>query len=449
MRLFKEDMRLFKEDMWLFKENTTKNIDSLSHIFYHVFNVKKMRIDMNNELQLYKPNELISVISSMELNRTARHLFNYFLQYAQRKIKFENYQDDTFRVNISELNELADITQKNYKLIDKALDNLMKAVTLTNDNKHIIKLVPVTFVNVDILKGEYVFRLERLVIALLKQTDYFTKLNLLEFNPLKSKHSIILFEHLKRYEKLQNIPEMSVDLLREITDTTKKYKNFNDLQQKVLDVAVNEINAYTNYNVSYELIKARAKTRPKVSAVQFYFSKKVLEASKVQEAAGLEPEEPLWVQDAQNAQEEITVDEAFGLFAELKRVFSDLTKEQYNRATYRYTYKTLDKFAENIAKYTKTYTAKEFWQWLADRTERLDFYNERAMPFEMIDVLQSFIANPQYKLQDQDGVQVRALVGAYGSLEYKDYVPKLAELYNMCFPKNTYNPFEKMLERMQ
>lgn len=407
---------------------------------------------MNNELQLYKPNELISVISSMELNRTARHLFNYFLQHAQKKIKFENYQDDTFHINIKELNELAEIDQKNYKLIDKALDHLMKAVTLTNDNKRIEKLVPVTYVKVDISTGEYVFTLQRLVINLLKQTDYFTKLNLLEFNPLKSKHSIILFEHLKRYEKLKQIPVLAVEELREITDTTKKYPNFKHLQQKVLDVAVSEINEFTNYNVSYELIKTKSKTRPKVSAIQFKFEKKVLEAptpkQEVQQAACLEPEEPLWVQDAQYEQE-MTVDEAFGLFADFKRVFTDLTKEQYNLATYKYTYKTLNKFADSIAKYTKTYTSKEFEQWLADRTANFDFYNERAMPFEMIDVLNSFIANPQYKLQDQDGVQVRALVGAYGSLEYKDYVPQLAELYNMCFPQNTYNPFQKMLERMQ
>ena len=419
----------------------------LKSIFWH-----EKRTDlMSNEVQLYKPNELVSVISSMELNRTARHLFNYFLQYAQRKIKFENYQSNTFRVNINELNELAEIDQKNYKLIGRALDNLMKVVTLTNDNKHIEKLVPVTYVKVDILSGEYVFRLEELVIDLLRQTDYFTKLNLLEFNPLKSKHSIILFEHLKRYEKLKNIPEVSIGLLRQITDTQKKYPNFKHLQQYVLDVAVREINESTNYSVSYELIKTKAKTRPKVSAIQFYFSKKVLEAptptvEKVQ-AAGLESEEPLWVQEPQ--QEELTVDEAFGLFADFKRVFTDLTKEQYNLATYKYTYKTLNKFAENIAKYSKTYTSNEFEQWLADRTERLDFYQERAMPFEMIDVLNSFIANNQFKLQDQDGVQVRALVGAYGTMEYKDYVPKLADLYNMCFPKNTYNPFEKMLERMQ
>lgn len=406
---------------------------------------------MSNEVQLYKPNELVSVISSMELNRTARHLFNYFLQYAQRKIKFENYQSNTFRVNINELNELAEIDQKNYKLIGRALDNLMKVVTLTNDNKHIEKLVPVTYVKVDILSGEYVFRLEELVIDLLRQTDYFTKLNLLEFNPLKSKHSIILFEHLKRYEKLKNIPEVSIGLLRQITDTQKKYPNFKHLQQYVLDVAVREINESTNYSVSYELIKTKAKTRPKVSAIQFYLAKKVLEATNSPtvevQAAGLESEEPLWVQEPQ--QEELTVDEAFGLFAEFKRVFSDLTKEQYNLATYKYTYKTLNKFAENVAKYTKTYTSKEFDQWLADRTANFDFYNERAMQFEMLDVLNSFIANNQFKLQDQDVAQVRALVGAYGTIEYKDYVPQLAELYNMCFPKNTYNPFEKMLERMQ
>lgn len=225
-------------------------------------------------------------------------------------------------------------------------------------------------------------------------------------------------------------------------------------KNKVIDVAVKEINESTNYNVSYELVTKYTSRRPKVSAVQFYFSKKVLEAptpkqEQVQAAAVMEPEEPLWVQEPVQEVQELTVDEAFGLFADFKRVFTDLTKEQYNLATYKYTYRTLEKFAENIAKYAKTYTTKEFWQWLADRTQKLDFYQERAMPFEMIDVLNSFIANPQYKLQDQDGVQVRALVGAYGTLEYKDYVPQLAELYNMCFPKNTYNPFQKMLDRMQ
>lgn len=403
-----------------------------------------------DDIQLFKPNEMVSIFAELELNRTARHLFNYFLQHAQRKIKFENFQGDTFHINIKELNELANINPKTYDIVEKSLRHLMRPVEIRNDPHCYRAFVPVTYVAVNKKTGEYDFTLQRLVIDLLRQTDYFTKLNLKEFNPFNSKFSLIILEFLKQYEKLKNIPEVSVDELRKITDTTKKYPNFKHLQQYVLDVAVKEINESTNYSVSYELIKVRTQRRPKVGAIQFFFEKKVLENSptlpKVQ-AAGLESE-PLVVQDAQYEQE-LTVDEAFGLFTDFKRVFTDLTKEQYNLATYKYTYRTLEKFAENIAKYAKTYTTKEFWQWLADRTEKLDFYQERAMPFEMIDVLQSFIANSQYKLQDQDGVQVRALVGAYGTLEYKDYVPQLAELYNMCFPKNTYNPFQKMLERMQ
>lgn len=397
------------------------------------------------EVQLFKPNEMVSFFAQLELNRTARHLFNYFLQHAQKKIKFENFQGDTFHINIKELNELANINPNTYDIVEKSLNHLMRPVVIRNDPHCYEAFVPVTYVKVNKKTGEYDFTLQRLVIDLLRQTDYFTKLELQEFNLFKSKFSLIILEFLKQYEKLKKIPEVSIDELRKITDTQKKFSMITMFKNKVIDVAVKEINESTNYNVSYELVTKYTSRRPKVSAVQFFFEKKVLENSptvEVQAAACLDP-----VQNAQD--QEMTIDEAFGLFAELKRVFSDLTKEQFNRATYKYTYKTLDKFADSIAKYSKTYTTENFWQWLADRTEKLDFYQERAMPFEMIDVLNSFIANSQYKLQDQDGVQVRALVGAYGTLEYKDYVPQLAELYNMCFPKNTYNPFEKMLERMQ
>ena len=403
------------------------------------------------EVQLFKPNEMVSFFAQLELNRTARHLFNYFLQYAQKKIKFENFQGDTFHINIKELNELANINPNTYDIVEKSLNHLMRPVVIRNDPHCYEAFVPVTYVKVNKMTGEYDFTLQRLVIDLLRQTDYFTKLELQEFNLFKSKFSLIILEFLKQYEKLKKIPEVSIDELRKITDTQKKFSMITMFKNKVIDVAVKEINESTNYNVSYELITKYTSRRPKVSAVQFYFSKKVLEATNsptVEEAACSESD-PLWVQEPVQEVQELTVDEAFGLFADFKRVFTDLTKEQYNLATYKYTYRTLEKFAENIAKYAKTYTTKEFWQWVADRTQNLDFYNERAMQFEMIDVLNSFIANQQFKLQDQDVAQVRALVGAYGTVEYKDFVPQLADLYNMCFPKNTYNPFQKMLERMQ
>ena len=390
--------------------------------------MKKRTDFMNNELQLYKPNELISVISSMELNRTARHLFNYFLQHAQKKIKFENYQDDTFRVNINELNELAEIDQKNYKLIDKALDHLMKAVTLTNDNKRIEKLVPVTYVKVDISTGEYVFTLQRLVIQLLRQTDYFTKLNLLEFNPLKSKHSIILFEHLKRYEKLNKIPEVSVDLLREITDTTKKYPNFKHLQQKVLDVAVSEINEFTNYNVSYELIKTKAKTRPKVGAVQFFFKKK---------------------------EKNVVILSAFSqdsLYFKFKRYISNLNEKDYIQATYMYTETTLSAFLLSLEKNNNKINNDKFKKWLSDRVNDERYYNYKlqVMKFSYDEICYYFnsaIDHAQTKISDENLSKINELLNYYNNVEYVVLVREFEKLFNEIFVNNSYNAFSKMIER--
>ena len=49
-----------------------------------------------NDIVFYKPNELIAVIGSQDINRTARHLLNYFLKHAQAKIKFNNFDGNKF-----------------------------------------------------------------------------------------------------------------------------------------------------------------------------------------------------------------------------------------------------------------------------------------------------------------------------------------------------------------
>ena len=388
-----------------------------------------------NNVQLYKPNELISVISSLELNRTARHLFNYFLQHAQYLIKFENYQSNTFKININELNNLAEINYKDYKLLEKALDNLMKVVTLTNDNKHIIKLVPVTYVNVNIETGEYIYRLEDTVIDLLKQNDYFTKLNLIEFNPLKSKHSIILYEHLKRYENLKQIPVLAIDELRAITDTTDKYKNFKHLQQYVLDVAVSEINEFTNYNCSYELIKSKAKTRYKVTAIQFHLVKK------------------------ENKQNQVIVSveiskEYKDLFKKLKAFFSDLSEQDFNFSTYIYTYKTLQLFEQFLS--TKTYknlSRLQYFQYLSDKANTLSFYQRRNITFASSDDVISYFLTFAERMNidiHENMQEIQTLANQFCKYDYVTYCTLLSDLFFKIFNcHKSDNAFSIMLDRMK
>ena len=45
---------------------------------------------MSNEL--FKPNEFIAIIERTNVNRVARHLWNFFLMYAQREIRFAKHE---------------------------------------------------------------------------------------------------------------------------------------------------------------------------------------------------------------------------------------------------------------------------------------------------------------------------------------------------------------------
>ena len=233
-----------------------------------------------NEVTLYKPNELIGAIDQIEVSRTAKHLLNYLLQYAQmelhKALKNKEEHGNKFEVSVNQINGLAEFQKHDYERLKKTLITLMQPIVLRDDPKNFKAIVPIYEIRVDIDKGLYVFSIADTVRELLQSCDYFTKLPLKEFNYLESKHSIVVYEWLKRYETSPQIPQITVEDLRNMTHTTDKkaYNNFTNFQTYVLDVAVNEISEKTPYTVTYEPIKTRTKYRPKVTAIKFTMTKK-------------------------------------------------------------------------------------------------------------------------------------------------------------------------------
>lgn len=326
-----------------------------------------------NEL-LLKPNELINVISELDLSRNARHLFNYFLRHAQKKIKFENYQGNTFTINYSELNKLADINPESVEVMKNSLRHLMRPVVITDTKTEFEAIVPVTYVTIDKQTGDYVFRLEEKVIDLLRQTDYFTKLNLKEFNIFKSKHSIVIFEYLKRYENIGRIPKIEIVKLRQMTNTQNKYANFKHFEQYVLDVATKEINTLTNYNVSYELIKIATSRRPKVNEIQFFFSKKSIHSGIDQnvtdttekQVQNVAKNEDLHVKNNSWRPNAHVFDQ---LYLDFCRKFKDLTVKDYEFALNTYELSTLHQFLNDMQKYSSL-SSDKFLSYLEDRVAK-------------------------------------------------------------------------------
>lgn len=247
-------------------------------------------------IELYKPNELIGAIDQIEVSRTAKHLLNFFLQYSQHELhKYKKLHPDSevypteFEVAVYTINGLANIHTHDYERLKLKLIKLMQPVILRDDPKRFIALTPITAIDIDVPRGMYKFELQPKVVKALANTDYFTKLKLSDFNGLESKHSIVIYEWLKRYETSPQIPKLTVEDLRNITHTAnmRKYNNFTDIKLRILDVAVNEISEKTPYTVTYEPIKTRTMRRPKVTAIQFTMTKKKSE-KEIIETSGIE-----------------------------------------------------------------------------------------------------------------------------------------------------------------
>ena len=310
------------------------------------------------DITFFKPNELIAVIDQVHVNRLAKHMCNYFLKYAQEQIKtnikLKKPISNLFELSIPETNALAEITAHDIPRLESTLDKLMQPVTIRykDDPKKIHKLVPIYEIVVDAERGIYRFRLAETMMELLKTSDYFTKLQLAEFNNLISKHSIVLYEWLKRYETSPQIPQLTIEDLRNMTHTADKktYDNFSDLQKRILDVAVREISEKTPYTVTYEPIKTRTMRRPKVTAVKFTMTKKK-SAEQLAGASGIVSKDIISVQGRYETLCELYV----------KYNFCSDPKDFY-LATYKVEYKLLlDFFNQKKDKYKQQ---KDKLKWL-------------------------------------------------------------------------------------
>ena len=403
-----------------------------------------------SEMTLYKPNEFIGAIDKLEVSRTAKHLLNFFLQYAQHEIKFNNHVGTNFEINVLTINGLADLHVRNYARLKQSLQTLMQPVVLRDDPKQFIAIVPISDITIDVQSGMYRFELTNRVCNLLKNCDYFTKLQLREFNNLQSKHSITIYEWLKRWETApKGIQPLPIDELRRITNTENKktYDNFTHIQIRILDVAVNEINQYTPYQVSYDTIKERAKFRPKVTAIQFHFNKKEIKTeakNKPESAAPISP-----------------------VFKKLRNICSGkyMTLKFYYEATYIYTPKTLEVFADDCL--AKNYHPNKtvFSKWLKERcgTNQKGYLKQRVILNEELfrDVFS--IKEDKYSMEitasngekmpagfpetiiDVKEEYVAEAMKPYGELpynEYRHYLSNLWQRFQQEFNVNKDNVFE-------
>ena len=89
---------------------------------------------------------------------------------------------------------------------------------------------------------------------------------------MNSRYAIQLFELFKSYE-YRKIVSVSVDRLKKflMVDKVKTYENFGKFREKILTVAVNEINKHSDITISYEV---SGKEVRKITELTFFIEPK-------------------------------------------------------------------------------------------------------------------------------------------------------------------------------
>ena len=226
---------------------------------------------------LNKPNQLIGLKTSETITATQRKIYNVFLAIAQQKVKFNDFgeidKDKTywFEVDYKNTHRVAGANNRNLKYIEQQLDDLMKIiVTLREEDnpddwKEKFSLLP----KMKKEDGKYKFMLIGNIVKALKEQNYFTHLDLIRMQNLKSQYSVVFYELAIRYQKVE-IPKMSIEKIREITNTQNEYKRFYDFKRRVLDQACNETSEKTDIILSY---KTEKKGR-KIAYIKFKIERK-------------------------------------------------------------------------------------------------------------------------------------------------------------------------------
>lgn len=246
-------------------------------------NRERLEIENKRELKIFKANELVQK-SRFDLSVPEQKTLAYVCSMIKPRTAQENALKSDYQLeyefNIREYCKVCGFDYnngKNYMSIKNTLKSLRDRsfwVEYPNGDEVLLAFLQkaksnkrsgIVQVKIDEDMAPYLFDLGK----------QFTAYQLRNILGMKSAYSIRLYEVMKSYEFRKKI-EFKLDDLKHLFDVEniKSYVKYSIFRQKVLDVAVKEINELTDIDVSYNT----EKIGNKVASVVFFIRKKEINA---------------------------------------------------------------------------------------------------------------------------------------------------------------------------
>jgi plasmid replication initiation protein len=220
-----------------------------------------------NNNWIYQNNKLIEASYSFTV------LEQKLIRLLASMIKKDDDDFKEYKFKATDLSKTLNIHKRNvYRELDQITDKLMsRYVKIKNDEdenfkkRHLIKIA-------DFENGILTMKIDEDMKEFYLKLNWYTKYQLKNIMQFKSTYSFRLYELLKQYEGIGN-RLINIEELRLILNIDKKqYPKYANLKQKVINVAINEINSNADVYIEYaEVKKAR-----KVTAVKFFITQNIV-----------------------------------------------------------------------------------------------------------------------------------------------------------------------------
>ena len=296
------------------------------------------QVETLNELSKRKVVEHNSLITSIaKMDKTPLKMF----ELAVSLIDTENPpEDQTVYLSKREMFAFFNVDDSNkHSRFKEAIEKMQKQAFFQIKKEHdkgfkFVSIVPIPYVEWTDYNDEVKIEFHREIMPyLINLKNNFTQHALSDIAELNSKYAIILYRWLsmnynqydhysvkggrreKQVESYRN-PEMSMQDLRQMTDTVDEYKRFYNFEKWVLKEPLSEITNHTTLNVTYEKIK---KGRS-IDSIVFHITKK-----QVADDSSYKIADPAYIDDkiSQEESEEKLVYQA------MKSPYTKLLMEQF------------------------------------------------------------------------------------------------------------------------
>jgi len=195
------------------------------------------------------PNDFVEAIYSLQADTKKVFLSLCLHLNDKNKIKLHISQiEREVGIKIEHLNQ-----SHLKKILKEMMSKIIEIKDIKKRNKwKLVALVKEVEYNEGILTAE----ISRALLPYFKlaQERLFTRFNIQNIKPLTSIHAIRIYELAKQYDDT-GWREMELDEFKKMLQLGGKYDRVFDLKRRVLEVAKKQINANTDINIDYELIK--------------------------------------------------------------------------------------------------------------------------------------------------------------------------------------------------